>query len=254
MARITSWREAADSLRRDLEGVVGARLKALVVYEAHGILRDVPGTSEAATATAEIRHEDLVHTLAVIDGLGVEDLTRLASMAAGWEKRQLAVPLLLLPSELRRSLDSFPLEFAQILARYLVVAGDDPFDGLQVERQDLRRACETQVKSHLLHLREGYLQTAGDTRKIADLVGASAVPLRALLVNIARLHGVQATTATGLLQFVDQRLAEAAEGLRPVVLFGSRRGPLQGPTIAEALPRYLQAVEQLARLVDEWTL
>ncbi|RPJ62876.1 MAG: hypothetical protein EHM24_25340, partial [Acidobacteria bacterium] len=201
MEQIASWRAAVDGLRRDLEGVVGPRLRALAVYEAHGIVGDMPGSSETAS-DANIRHEDLVHTVAVVEDLGVDDLTRLAALASAWEKRRLAVPLLLAPRDLVRSLDSFPLELSQILARHVLVFGEDPFAGLSVDRQDLRRACETQVRSHLLHLREGYLQAGGDARKVAELVVASAAPLRALLVNIARLHGVHERSADALLQFL----------------------------------------------------
>lgn len=253
MARPISWREAAEGLRRDLEGVVGTRLHALIVYEAHGILADVPEATDPA-GVAEIRHEDLVHTLAVVDGLNVADLTRLASLAPGWEKRRLAVPLFLTPGEVARSLDAFPLELSQILERHVVIAGEDPLAGLAVAPLDLRRACETQLKSHLLHLREGYLQTGGDARRLADLVIASAVPLRALLLNLARLHGVHARSAEALLAFVEDRFRPTAPGLRPVVLAGTRKGTLRGPDVTEVFPPYIQAVEDLARLVDEWTL
>lgn len=253
MALTTSWREAADSLRRDVEGLVGTRLRALVVYEAHGLVGDMPGTSDAA-GDADIRHEDLVHTLVLVDDLALDDLTRLAALVPAWGKRHLAVPLLLASRELARSLDAFPLEFAQILSRHVTVAGDDPFKDLAVDRQDLRRACEAQVKSHLLHLREGYLQAGGDARKVADLVSASAVPLRALLVNIARLHGVHARSSGALLHFLQEHLALAVEGLRPVVSIAPRREKLAGPQVADVFPSYLEAVEQLARLVDEWTL
>jgi hypothetical protein len=253
MARSTSWRDAAETLRRDLDGVVGTRLQALVVYEAHGLLGDVPGTS-AATGDADIRHEDLIHTLALVDTLSPSDLARLAGLSDAWEKRGLAIPLFLSARDLARSLDAFPLEFSQILARHVVVFGERPFEGLSVDREDLRRACETQAKSHLLHLREGYLQTGGDARKVTELVAVSAVPIRALLVNIARLHGVNARSPEALLHFLEGRLSLATDGLRPIVMLGTRSSGFKGPDLADAFPAYLGAVEALARLVDEWTL
>jgi hypothetical protein len=252
MARLTSWRDAAESLRRDLDALVGRRLRALVVYEAHGVLSDVPGTSET-TVDAEIRHEDLVHTLALVDDLSVDDLGRLAALTAAWEKRGLAIPLILSPRELARSLDAFPLEYSQILARHVVVFGEHPFKDLAVDPQDLRRACETQVKSHFLHLREGYLQAAGDARKVGDLVAASAPPLRALLVNLARLHGANARSPEALLHFLESTLNVPTDGLRPIVLYGTRSSSFRGPDLADAYPAYHAAVAYLARLVDEWT-
>ena len=63
-------------------------------------------------------------------------------------------------ARVRESLDAFPLEFGAILADHAVVSGASPFDGLTVDAADLRRACEVQARSHLLHLREGYIERA----------------------------------------------------------------------------------------------
>jgi hypothetical protein len=252
MATIRPWREAVDGLHADLRTIVDTRLRALVAYEAHGLLGDAAGPAPADGPGEAIRHEGHIHTLALVDDLSYADLSRLAPLVSSWEKRGLAVPLLLSPGELKRSLDAFPQEFSQIIARHVVVAGDDPFSDLAVAPGDLRRACETQARSHLLHLREGYLQTAGSPRKLAELVTASVVPLRALLVNLARLHGVNARTPDALAQFVSERLGPCAAGLRPLLA----AGPADRFKDADAggfFPAYLQAVERLAALVDEWT-
>src|SRR6185295_16401084 len=89
-----------------------------------------------------------------------------------------------------RSLDAFPLEFGAIIADHAVVAGRDPFEGLAIEPADLRRACEVQARSHLLHLREGFLETQGRGDAIAVLVVRSAAPFAALLGSLARLQGL----------------------------------------------------------------
>ena len=69
------------------------------------------------------------------------------------------------------------------------VFGDDPFEGLAVKDQDVRRACEIDVKGHLLHLRESYVESRGELSAVARLVEASAAALRTLAGNIARLDG-----------------------------------------------------------------
>ncbi len=249
MATNPSWRKAVETLQSDLRATLGERLQALVVYEAHGAFGEPPdGGSEARG----LRHRDRVHTLAIVDGLGPDDLARLAPLSPKWAKHGLAVPLVLAPSELARSFDAFPLELGQILARHEVVAGDDPFRGFAVDADDLRRACEAQARSHVIHLREGFLEAGGSPHKINDLVAASVVPLRALLVNVARLHGVDTLTPADLSTFVEHRLGLPMAGLRP--LLAARSADRRETTDAGALfPAYLQAVERLAQLVDEWT-
>jgi hypothetical protein len=251
MASSRSWRQAVDALVADIRAVVDTRLRSLVIFEAHGLLGD-PGAAAGTAGEADIHHGGHVHTLAVVDGLAYEDLAHLAPLAPAWHKRGLAVPLLLAPGELRRSLDAFPLEFGQIVARHVVVVGEDPFAALAVSERDLRRACETQVRSHLLHLREGFIEAAGNPRGVSELVAASVVPLRALLVNIARLHGVNAHSPDALTAFVEDRLHLGSTGLRPLL---SSKGPDQVRELDAGafFPDYLRAVERLATLVDEWT-
>jgi len=251
MATIRSWRDAVAGLEADLRAVVAGRLQSLVAYEAHGLLGEATAAAPG-DATKDIRHDGRIHTLAVVEELGYADLAALAPLTPAWNKRGLAVPLLLSPEEIRRSLDAFPLEFSQILSRHVLIAGDDLLAGCAVSPDDLRRACEQQVRSHLLHLREGYLQSGGSPRKLAELVAASVTPLRALLIDIARLHGVNARTPDALTHFVEERLHLPKDGLRPLL---SER-PAEHFRSADAgasFPAYLQAMEQLATLVDEWT-
>jgi hypothetical protein len=233
-----------DALVTDLRTILDARLRSLVVYEAHGLMGEA--------AAADSAPDGHVHSLAVVERLGYEDLVRLAPLAAGWRQRGLAVPLFLGPAELPRSLDAFPLEFAQIVARHTVVVGEDPFAGLAVAERDLRRACETQARSHLLHLREGFLEAAGHPGRVAELVNASAAPLRALIANIARLYGVEAQGPAGLERFVAEQLQLDVTGLRPLLSPKSSRH-LRDADAGAFFENYLRAVEQLAALVDEWT-
>ena len=183
---------------------------------------------------------------------GVTDLDACAKLAHQWERHGLAIPLILPDQEFRRSLDAFPLEYAEIMRAHERVFGGDPFDGVSISREDLRRACETQVKSHLLHLREGFIETGGRPQAVADLVRASAPAFAALLRNVARLNGgasrgarrrhARGRPAAGL--------ADAHRRRRP----GARStgDDSDRPTPHGSSRTYLAAVEQLARAVDSW--
>ena len=237
MATSQSRREAAEGLLADLRHIVGERLRALTVYDA--------GSTNGGPADPEV-----AHTLALVERLSGDDLSRFAALMPDWRRRGLAVPILMTPAEFGRSLDAFPLEFNQILADHEPVAGAEAFEGLTVTREDLRRACETQTKSHLLHLRQGYLEAAGDTAAITRLVELSAAPLRALLVNIAQLKGRTVRDTPGLLDFVERELMLPADGLR-AVLAPARQGRMDGPQTVDGFSEYLRDVESLASTVDK---
>jgi hypothetical protein len=151
--------------------------------------------------------------------------------------------------EFARSLDAFPIEFGAIIARHAVVTGADPFDGLAVGSDDLRRACEVQARSHLLHLREGYLEACGGPSAIHELVVSSAAPLTALLVNLARIDGTAAGTPGELAAYAERAIGRAA-ALADVLALAD--GAVQATDAARLYPSYLDAVQRLVAYIDRW--
>jgi hypothetical protein len=133
---------------------------------------------------------DTSHSCAVVQSLTIDDLDRCATHSARWNKAGIETPLLIVEAELRRALDAFPLELAEIIATRRVLDGLDLFAEILVPKQELRRACEVQARGHVVHLREGYIEAAGDAKAVAKLVSAAIPPFRALVKNVARLDGI----------------------------------------------------------------
>ena len=133
---------------------------------------------------------DAAGACVVVESLTIDDLDRCAAYTAKSKIAGADTPLFFIESELRRALDAFPLELSEIIATRRIVAGTDMFADIQVPMQDLRRACEVQARGHVVHLREGYIESAGDSKAIAKLVSAAIPPFRALVTNVARLEGV----------------------------------------------------------------
>ena len=192
-----------------------------------------------------------LHTLALVEQLTFDDLAACAPSVAGWHKHGIATPLLLPADEFGRSLDVFPLEYGEIMADHRVLEGVDPFDALQVHAADLRRACEVQARSHLLHLREGYLEVAGRPSAVADLIVTSAPALGALLRNIARLEDVSSDDHDHLAGHIRGRLKLETDVLRDVLAL-TRGGRPDAEAAIRLFPAYLDAVDRLARYADTW--
>jgi hypothetical protein len=230
-----TWRHAAAALVNDLRRVFAGRLRSLVAYGPR-----VEGNNETPLTC-----------LALVDSLGMVDLDACARLTHQWKRQGLAVPLILPDQEFRRSLDAFPLEYAEILRAHERIFGADPFDGAVLSREDLRRACETQVKSHLLHLREGFIETGGRPQAISDLVYASAPGFAALLRNVARLNGGAAPARADATR-EGARWAGLPEAIVADVLALDRPSTIPTTDAARLFPQYLAAVEQLARAVDSW--
>lgn len=230
-----SWRPTAAALVTDLRHVFAGRLRSLVAYGPH-----LEGDSHAP-----------LNCLALVESLGMSDLEACARMARHWERQGLAIPLILAEQEFHRSLDAFPLEYSEIIRAHERVYGTDPFEQASISREDLRRACERQIKSHLVHLREGFIESADRPQAIADLVTASAPAFAALLRNVARLNGpVSPSRAEATRE--GARAAGIPDGVVSNMLALERQSMIPTTDAARMFPDYLAAVEQLARVVDAW--
>lgn len=213
----------------DLQGIFGARLEAFVTY--------APSVSPRPS-------------LALVRSLDLPDLSACAARVRRWHEAGAATPVLLTRHEFARSLDVYPVEFGEIIASHETHFGDDPFAGLAVAVGDLRRACEGQVRSLLLHVREDYMEAAGAARDVARVVVESAAEFRALLALLSRLDG-QRLEHRALAAWAAERLQ-----LDPKVvsdaLHIAHDAERSGVDAGRLFPAYLAVLEQLARHVDEW--
>src|SRR5205823_5456140 len=155
-----------------------------------------------------------------------------ARRVTAWHDEGLATPLMLPASDLERSLDVFPFELSAIIADHTVVSGRNPFDGLRVEPADLRWACEVQARSHLLHLREGYVEARGRDDALAVLIVRSAPAWASLLENMARLENKPAAQDE-VTKLVGVKEISNEEAVR-------------------IFPAYLDAAERLTKEADMW--
>jgi len=238
--------DAAHTLARDLGEIFGRRLQSLVAYGLHargGRHDDAHGASHAAAPT---------HTMAIVDALTEPDLQACAARITAWHGAGLATPLLLAAREFEHSLDAFPLELGAILDDHLVITGKPPFDGLTVGAADLRLAAEVQARSHLLHLRQGFLETRGRPDALAVLIVRSAAPFAALLRSVARLEGVATHDAEVAGRHAERRL-DVTGGIVTDVVKLAGVTEISSDEATKIFPRYLDAVGRLVEYVDTWS-
>jgi hypothetical protein len=215
-------RRAFDALADDLARVLGERFVALVAY--------APGRGAAFTSS--------IHAA---------DLDALATLADTWHRAGLQTPLLLTADEFRRSLDAFPIEYQAIIDRHVVIRGTPPFAGASVHAEALRRECETQAKGHLIHLRQGWIDAGGHAHDLADRLAASALPLRTLLTETARLAGESTADLPGF-----AARSAGVQGDIIATVLALEEHPKAAKQAVRRLPEYLEACEKIWAFVDGW--
>lgn len=190
-------------------------------------------------------------SLALVASLTLDDLTACAARTARWQRAGIATPLILPRDEFVRSLDAFPIEYDEILATGEVVFGGNPFEGCTINEEDVRRACEVQIKSHLVHLREDYMETGGRPGEVSTLVRDSAPAFGALIRHLARLDRAPTGTTGDLLAYAARRAGLDARVVGDLLTLAEPEG-LSSVDAVRLLPAYLDALERLASFIDTW--
>ena len=215
----------------DLQHIFGERLHAVVAY----------GESGAPLASS----------LALVRAITADDLDQCAARAASWHRAGCATPLLLTTEEFAGSLDAFPIEYGEILQTHHVIYGADPFAGLTIRPEDVRRACEVQVKSHLVHLRENFIESRGRPSDVRDLVFEAAPGFAVILRRLAQLDGEPASSDAELSAYAVSRPGLDARTVGNVLAV-ARDQDRAGVDVMRLYPAYLDAVEKLWVFIDRW--
>jgi hypothetical protein len=224
-------RANAEAPVTDLQRIFGERLEAVVAY----------GSGAAA---------DWSRSLVLVASLTIDDLSALAVAAPGWHARGIATPLVLPRAEFARSLDAFPIEYGEIIDTHIVLVGADPFAGVHIAARDLRRALESQAASHLIHLRENFMEAGGRPAAVAALLRDSAPGFLALLRRMARMDGAAPATPTELAHWATAHAGLDARVVGDVVALATEPAPAVDPV--RLFPDYLHMFETLLATIDQW--
>lgn len=171
-------RTKAEEFTRRLRDLYGPDLVASVLY------------GSAARGEYRAGRSDL-NLLVVVERLGYADLKRAAPLAREWADAGNPPPLMLSRSEWLGSADVFALEYSDIREAHILLAGEDLFAGLHIQRRDLRFQVEHELRSRKIQLREGLLAAAGDPVETAQLLLLSLSTFLTLFRAVLRLADQQ---------------------------------------------------------------
>ncbi len=130
------------------------------------LIHSVHIVGSALTKDFDPRRSD-INSVIVLDKMDLKFLQFLAPLGKKFGRKQIAAPLIMTPAYIDNSLDVFPIEFFNIQHQHFTVFGEDVFQALGIEKPNLRRQCEQELKVKLIGLRQGYISAAGDQKLLA---------------------------------------------------------------------------------------
>ena len=203
----------ADDFATQVTEALGARLATLMLYGS-------AARHPAETASA-------MNTLLIVrDGRALDSdvFAKLAEPVRKWVDAGHPPPLVMTDQEWRESADAFPIEYEDIREAHRLLAGSDPWSGIVVRREDVRRQLEHELMGKLMHLRQSFAAYWHDPKRLGDVVRETRSSFLALLRAALRLAGRGAPSApdalvrdaAGLIGFSAERLTEPAAYLDAV--------------------------------------
>jgi len=233
MARMT-----LDELVGQLRAAYGNTLRAVVLYG-------------SAAAGEHIAKRSDYNVLVIVDALGASQLAAASAAARAWADAGNPAPLTLTQQEWRGSADIFPMEYADILERHRVLYGDPPFNGITVDRGDLRLQLEQEAMGKLIKLRQGALAAGNEGDRQLDLLAASVSPVMIVFRAFLRLHGEKPPTDNvTLTEQVANRAGFDGTPIVRVVRHVRGEAKLKSEDGNPVLAGYLQALERLVGYLD----
>lgn len=153
------------------------------------------------------------NTVIVLQRATPERLDALAPVIARWRPKNFALPVVLDREQVADAAQLFPMELDDIKRQHRVLAGDDPFAGIETDEAALRRECAQEAFGKLLRLRAFSLEHAGDAAALARMMTDSVKTFVIVIRHLLRLRGEEVPQA------YDTTLAngEAAVGPLPAM-------------------------------------
>ncbi len=179
-------------------------------------------------------------------------LKRYSALHRRWGKEQIVVPLFLTEEELHLSAAVFPLEFLEIQEQHRLLDGRDPFIGFHVKTDRLRDAVVQGLTSHVLRLRQRYVEGGGSDEATMILLPLSITSIVPLLRGVQRLLGRPPLShSDAVISDVGEQLKLDLQGLLDVWLL--KRGQISpGPhEVPRLFDRYLHATISVTRAVEQ---
>ncbi len=224
---------------KEVTGTFGEQMEGLLLYGSAVRGEFIPGRSN-------------LNILLLVSSYDSAVLKQYSALHRRWSKEQIMVPLFLTEEELHMSAAVFPLEFLEIQEQHRVLGGRDPFIGFHVKTDRLRDAVVQGFASHLLRLRQRYVEGGGGDEATTILLLLSITSMLPLLRGVQRLLGRPPLShSDAAISDVAEQLKLDLQGLLDAWLL--KRGQISHGSheVPRLFDRYLQAATRLTRAVEQ---
>jgi hypothetical protein len=198
------------------------------------------------------RNRSDINTVLVVHRRSHKLLKSLADMGQSMERKRLQVPILVTREYIERSLDVFGVEFLDFQLNHQMILGPDPFTDLVFHKECVRLQCERELKSALIQLRQGYVQSLGKHRHIEPMLVDCVKKLIVLMRTMLWLNDVDRPKEfKPALDQAAEKFQIPTEG-RDAIMILREKGGLPAVELMDPMFEHVyQVIDHLSRVVDQ---
>jgi len=225
-------------LTEDYKKVFGKDLISLILYG-------------SAAGGSYVKGKSDINLLIIVTPEVINKLENALDTVKHWQKRSVAVPLIMTKAFMESSLDSYPIEFLNMKNNHILIYGENVLERLKFKPEDLRLQIERELKGKLILLRNGYLDAAGNARQLKQLISRSFTAF--ISIFNALLYLKQAPVPQkrrDTIKEVAKLFAIDVEVFLSCVDIKEGVDKLSGEEVADIFKKYLHEVEMICNIVD----
>jgi hypothetical protein len=231
--------QTPEQLTEELKASQGGNLRAVAIY----------GSAAAGDRTR--KYSD-INLLVVLERLDSAVLMALAALFAAWIKSGNKAPVIFVENQLRSSQDVFPIELGDIRDRHRMLHGDAALlESIRIQPAHLRHQLEFELRSKQFLLRQAFVESAGRSGAVEEILARSLSSVTALFRGILRLAGIRAPSSTPeVLRAVAARAPIDAEAWEMVWRLRQGERLPRGVTPEQIFDRLMAGLQSAVNFVD----
>ncbi len=229
-------------LTRDYLQVFGRDLVSLMLYG-------------SAAGGSYVKGKSDINILVVLTPEGINRLEDGFQLVKNWRKRNVAVPLVMTKEFIMSSLDAYPIEFLNMKNNSVLIYGENVLEPLVLKPEDLRLQIERELKSKIILLREGYLESMGSPRRVRELISKSLTSFVAIFnaMLFLRQAGVPRDKRKTI-QEMNKVFTIDASVFMICLDIKADADHLSKEEVIDVFKKYLQEAEKACRIIDQLSL
>jgi len=193
-----------------------------------------------------------VNSVVVLHKMDLKFIAFLAPLGKKYGKKRIAAPLVMTPEYINNSLDAFPVEFLDFKLIHKTVYGNDLLQDLRITSPNLRLQCEREIKTKLIHLRQGYISSLGKKDALAAVLVRSITGSMALFRAIISLLGKEPPMPrTEVIQSLRSASGIDTSIFEKLLMLKANRLKPSEQELASFFEHYYHALESAGKIIDD---